>query len=74
MTRPTEAYYVWKEWSEEDQRLLTPWGNPYEHEHPFDFLFSTIEEAQKAKAEDEDAAGEDWILCRETLKPIDIGS
>ena len=46
-----EVWYAWKERREVDgrMRLLTPWSNPEQHEHPFDLLFDTPEAARVAR-------------------------
>lgn len=75
---PTEIYFVWKEWvipeGEDKPRLITPWGNPYRHEFPFDLLFDSPEAAVKGKIEWEvetiDKDSKNWILCKETIEPI----
>jgi hypothetical protein len=46
-------------------RLLTPWSNPEQHEHPFDLLFATPEAARVAREEYE-ADDEPWVLVRVT--------
>lgn len=70
---PKVIRYVWKTYSkvegEETPRLLTPWSNPRVHEHPFDYVFDSEDEAVEFKQEhapDE----EDWILCKDELTPI----
>jgi hypothetical protein len=59
-----EVWYAWKERREVDgrMRLLTPWSNPEQHEHPFDLLFATPEAARVAREEYE-ADDEPWVLC-----------
>ena len=57
---------------EDTPRLLTPRGDPMEHEYPMDLLFETEQEAMDAlenyEAEDE-ARDEGWVLCEMTLTP-----
>ena len=48
-------------------RLLTPWSNPEQHEHPFDLLFATPEAARVAREEYE-ADDEPWVLVRVTYQ------
>lgn len=74
-----ETWYVWRELVEvkdfdgkPEMRLLTPWSNPKEYEHPFDLQFETPELAQEMK--DDMAPGEDWVLCLETVTPLDLST
>lgn len=60
----------------DDMRLITPWGDPFEHEHPFDYRFASEEEA-RAFFDDyfEDWDPEDrpaWELCRITIESLDF--
>lgn len=52
-------------------RLLVPWRDPDQYEHPFDFIYKTPEEALKGKAQLAPEE-EDWILVKKTLEPQDI--
>lgn len=67
-----ETWFAWKEFSKVDgestPRLLIPWGDPMEYEHPADGIFDTEEEARTWK--DENAPEEEWVLCRVTYEPI----
>ncbi len=68
---PTETWYCWRvlvTFADETPRLLVPWGDPHVYEYPFDFLYSTPDEARAAKQDQ--APDEDWILCVETLAPV----
>jgi hypothetical protein len=69
---PQEVWYCWKELKPstdtEPERLITPWGDPYEYESPFDYLYKTAQEAIEAK--EEAAPDEPWYLCIETLTVV----
>lgn len=75
---PTEIRYLWKVLIERDGRkeLLTPHGDPYEYEYPFDFLYDTPDlavEGLKEAIEDEQVEADEvanWFLCQETVEPI----
>ena len=58
-------------------RLITPWCDGFEHEHPFNYVFESREEALEGleiyNAKD-DADSEKWILCRMTVAPLEIFS
>jgi len=72
-----EEYYTWKELAivegELSPRLLTPWADPMKHEHPFDYLFDTRDQAFEAletydaKVEAEQSG---WVLCKITVSPV----
>jgi hypothetical protein len=89
MPAPTkEVWYCWKQFApvegceDEGHRLLTPWGDPSEHEFPFDFIYDSPDKARAGAASmlnvpedwdfDEFMAEEypSWVLCRMTLEPI----
>ena len=72
----SERWLAWKVPTicegEDTLRLLTPRGDPMEHEDSMDLLFETEQEAFDAlefyDAEDE-ARDEGWVLCEMTLTP-----
>lgn len=73
-----EEWFTWKVMhrfdNEEKPRLLTPRGDPFEHEHPFDYLFETKEEAHRALDDfeaREEAIKDGWVLCRLRLETLD---
>jgi hypothetical protein len=72
----TEVWYQWKQYAavegyeEEGKRLLTPWADPNEYEHPWNVWHKTPEEAREAKAADAEADAEDWVLCKITMEPV----
>lgn len=72
-----EVFFTWavpaEVEGENKLRLLTPHGDPYRYESPFDLLFDSEEEAQQGLEEWghlEEAIEDGWILCKRTLKPI----
>ncbi len=70
----SETHYVWKEFKtvegEDSPRLLTPWGDPMQYEFAADFLFDSEEKAKEWKTEH--APDENWILCKQTVEPIEF--
>jgi len=71
-----ERYLTWKvPFTDEEGtlRLLTPRGDPMEHESAMDLLFDSEKQALEAlvdyDAEDE-ARDEGWVLCERVLTPI----
>lgn len=76
-TIPAEVWYQWQQYAcvagyeIEGKRLLTPWADPHKHEHPWDELYKTPDAARTAKAADDDANEEDWVLCKVTTEPVD---
>ena len=74
----TEEYYAWKELAvvegEIAPRLLTPWADPDNYEHPMDYLCDTREQAFEvletfgAMAEAEESG---WVLCKITIAPVE---
>lgn len=76
MTQPQpETHYCFKEFvtpdGENKPRLLTPWGDPMEHEFPMDWYFNSPEEAYAAIEEydwQEDA--KNWVLVKEVITPL----
>jgi hypothetical protein len=67
-----ESWYVWREHKtvegEETPRLLIPWSDEEVYEHPMNWQFKTIAEAEEAKSEF--APDEDWYLVLETSKIV----
>jgi hypothetical protein len=67
-----ESWYVWREHKtvegEETPRLLIPWSDEEVYEHPMNWQFKTIAEAEAAKSEF--APDEDWYLVLETSKIV----
>jgi hypothetical protein len=74
MTGPQhETWYVWKEAVAEPDgttRLVTPWGDPDLYEAPFDYQFTTAEEALAFRAEYDAALDEDWVLVKVSFEPV----
>ena len=68
----TEKWYVWREHKtvegEETPRLLMPWSDEEVYEHPMNWQFETIAEAEEAKSEF--APDEDWYLVLQTSEVI----
>ena len=68
----TEKWYVWREHKtvegEETPRLLMPWSDEEVYEHPMNWQFKTIAEAEEAKSEF--APDEDWYLVLETSEVV----
>lgn len=68
----TEKFFQWKELKqvegEDAPRLLTPWSDPMEYEHPMDWMFATVGEAEAAK--EEHAPDETWYLVVVTMEPV----
>lgn len=86
---PPEVWYTWRQLvdmkDEEKPRLLVPWSEKHSpHEHSFDFLFKTPEDAMQGLIDfgavpnpeyDEVVEGQknesdDWILCKMTVEPV----
>jgi hypothetical protein len=51
-----------------EEVFITPWGNPFIYEYPFDHTFDTAEAALAFK--EEHAPDEDFVLCRVLLEPV----
>ena len=71
----TQTEYMWKFWSESDQRYYTPRGDPRLYEHPFDFVFDTPDKAREAlELWDviEEAVEDNWALVKVTYEPVEV--
>jgi len=73
----SETHYVWRELvdaeGDGEMRLLYPWRNPHQHEHPFSYIFATEAKAIEGLTTfgaTEEAAESGWILCREVVTPV----
>jgi len=76
-TPKTEAHYVWRKFvtvgDETEPRLIVPHGDPMAYERPFDYLFDSVAAAYQGLNDfdgAEDAAAENWVLCRHTVEPV----
>jgi len=67
-----EVYYVWKEY--DNGRYVTPRTDSMQHEHPFDYISSSAEDAYKVLKDfdgEEEAKQEEWVLCKVAIVPIE---
>jgi hypothetical protein len=66
----SSTFYQWKTpIREEDgsERLITPRSDPQQHEHPFDLIFDTPEQAEQSLKDwdvKEEACEEGWVMVR----------
>jgi len=79
-----KTYFMWKEMVEDmdtgEWDAMTPWDDPMVYEFPVNFVFDTIEEAQKWLEEESEEWGverpesDDWVLVKftETIMPQGI--
>lgn len=81
-----KTYFMWKEMVEDIDgdgawHALTPWDDPMVYEYPINFVFDTVEEAQKWLVEEseeswnvERSESDDWVLVKftETIMPQGI--
>ena len=72
-----KTYFMWKEMVEDmdtgEWHALTPWDDPMVYEYPINFVFDTVEEAQKWLVEEseeswnvERSESDDWVLVKFT--------
>ena len=72
----TETWFVWKFEGRDvdlERRLFTPHADPKVYEHPFNFMWKTEEEAfegLKQFGHEEEAAEDEWVLCKMVLVPV----
>jgi len=70
---PAETWYRWYEYKDcgDGFRLIVPWSDPWQYEHPYDLVFNTERAAIDQK--NADAPDETWVLCEVKMTPIRNG-
>jgi len=72
---PAEEHYTWKfpGVCNGERGLYTPRADPHMYEDPFDYMWSTEQDALQGLKDfggQEQAEDENWVLCKVRVEPV----